>query len=345
MERSFIRRSIARAVTVATVFGVLGACALPGPIGKDGFDAVEPIPQSVAARASGNTYIPVDPLTVTHVANGPVPACREVGGILNALPDNSVRVAITQFGGHGKVSGFGSSVGIQGESYRVIIDYITADTVNETMGIAKYTMDASSNRSWAALFNSEVEDALYMVKRESFTDDVITLIAGDVQTVCQQDTGENCGTFDALINRPALEEEVNIPVYVGVGIRITANVTVLEGSVNLSGLGPISAAAQANRVSGSLIIQTLGITGSKVTTALPLPSELTPNSIQVAIQSMATIKSALFSTDDSVVITPRVVGFYDPLGIKTQQYVNAVVTQLAREPIEWTPNCKLQPTE
>jgi len=135
------------------------------------------------------------------------------------------------------------------------------------------------------------------------------------------------------------EEEVNIPVYVGVGIRVTINLSVLSGDVDLSGLGAISAAAEANRVSGNLIIQTLGVTGSKVTSALPLPSALNPTTIQNAIMSMATIKSALYSSDGDVIITPRVVGFYDPLGMGNEQYVNAVVTQLAKEAVAWAPDC------
>jgi len=104
-------------------------------------------------------------------------------------------------------------------------------------------------------------------------------------------------------------------------------------------LGAISAAADAKKVSGNLIIQTLGITGSKVTSTLPLPSELNPTTIQNAVMAMATIKSALHSDAGDVKITPRVVGFYDPLGFGNQQYVNAMVTELSKKAVDWSPNC------
>lgn len=202
-------------------------------------------------------------------------------------------------------------MGVGGHSYRIVVDYINVDSSSQPMAMTRYLMDASGNRSYIPLFQRTPET-----------------------TYCE------ISLWEAIQKKGDIfRERVNIPVYIGVGIRITVNLTVKSGKVELAGLGSIAAAAKLEQVSGDLVIQTLGITGSKVATALPLPSELTPESIQNAIMAMATIKSGLYSTAGDVIITPRVVGFYDPLGFGQQQYVNAVVAELARKPIVWNSAC------
>lgn len=103
-----------------------------------------------------------------------------------------------------------------------------------------------------------------------------------------------------------------LPVYVGVGLRITADITVLSGKVELGNLLSLGLAAQAGTVTGTLTIQTLGISGEPVTAALPLPSEVSRASILNAIQAMGTIKAKLY--DPSTKIHPRFIGYYNTLG-------------------------------
>ena len=43
----------------------------------------------------------------------------------------------------------------------------------------------------------------------------------------------------ADVNQPSAANEVVVPVYVGIGLRLTANVTVHKGTVNLSSLGAL----------------------------------------------------------------------------------------------------------
>jgi hypothetical protein len=129
-------------------------------------------------------------------------------------------------------------------------------------------------------------------------------------------------------------DELVIPVYVGIGLRLTANVTVRKGTVNLGSLGALAAAAEAEQVTGSLIVQTLGITGKQVTSSLPLPSELNPTTIQNAIQALGAVKAIVYDQANTVV-TPRVTGIYNPLPTNDQRTVNQIVSQLALEPIPW----------
>lgn len=341
----FLHASTVALVAVCGSISACGTLGLPFDTRTDNV-ALNDVPQTVAARASGHTYVPIDPLGVSE---GKYLPCGAVGGVLNAFPDNAVRIAITDISGKadigGAVPGSSSSVGIAGSSYRVVIDYIMVDTVNEGKSVGKYAM-INNKREWSPLFEDSETAHLYEVKRDSVMDNIVGGLAVAFREVsCEPGDSrertdmEACKHYQQLGTAQPAAEDVNFPVYVGVGIRTTSNLTVLSGTVNLAGLGSIGAAADAKKLSGDLVIQTLGITGAKVTSALPLPSELNATTIQNAITAMATIKSALFSSDSDVVVTPRIVGFYNPLAVNTPQFVNAVVTQLGREKVTWQPSC------
>lgn len=81
---------------------------------------------------------------------------------------------------------------------------------------------------------------------------------------------------------------------VGVGLRIIANVTAMESGVNLGDIFAIGLAAKANKVSGTLMLEIIGIKSKDVTAVLPLPSEINQSTIQSAMQAMATIKSKIY---------------------------------------------------
>ena len=128
--------------------------------------------------------------------------------------------------------------------------------------------------------------------------------------------------------------EIVVPVYIGIGLRLTANVKVLKGQVNLSSLGALAAAAEAQQITGSLVVQTLGITGKQVTSSLPLPSELNPTTIQNAIQALGAVKAVVYD-ESNTVVTPRVTGIYNPFPTDNPQTINLIVSGLAGDPIPW----------
>jgi hypothetical protein len=103
-----------------------------------------------------------------------------------------------------------------------------------------------------------------------------------------------------------------IPVYVGVGLRFTATVTVNEGTVDLGNLFALGLAAESKKVTGTLVIQTLGISGKDISSLIPMPSQINTTTIQNAIMSLASIKTKIY--DDSIDLNPRVVGFYNNIG-------------------------------
>lgn len=126
----------------------------------------------------------------------------------------------------------------------------------------------------------------------------------------------------------AKNPELLVPVYIGVGLRFTANISVNKGSVNLGDLFAIGAAASAERITGTLIVQTLGISGEGVSATIPFPSEINNNSIQNAILSLGAIKAKIYDPNTS--ISPRIVGVYNTLGGGSKT-INTFISSLLKD--------------
>ncbi|MGA8853355.1 MAG: hypothetical protein WB492_04180 [Christiangramia sp.] len=91
---------------------------------------------------------------------------------------------------------------------------------------------------------------------------------------------------------------------VGVGLRLISLITTAEAGINISDLYSIGLAAKAGKLSGTLMIEVIGIKSKDVTTLLPLPSEINQTTIQNAMQALATIKSKIY--DEETKLYPQV---------------------------------------
>lgn len=284
-------------IIIAALATLLGGCST---VGLD-------LPRSIGENNSDYSYIPLDPLPVNRSR---VLQCDGYGkatsDILSELPDNAVRVAIDDLSLNSNTTLGPVSIGAGGGNYRVVLDYISADTVNVRMRITNQSGDIRG--LFAAGNDANGLGGSFLVHRIGNNESMAPLTANDVDVV--------------------------IPVYVGVGLRLTALVETRRGGINLSSLGAIAAAVDADRASGSLTVQTIGINGSQVAAALPLPSELNTESVQNAILSLGSIKGMIYNRT-ATNITPRVVGIYNPLPTNDRRLINAIVSELASEPIDW----------
>lgn len=114
------------------------------------------------------------------------------------------------------------------------------------------------------------------------------------------------------------KDDVSAPTYVGIGLRLTAYLAVNEGNVNLGSLLALGLAGESKQVSGSLMLQTLGVSGPSISAALAIPSDISTASIQAALVSIGTIKSKIYDAETE--ISPRVVGTYDVFGDDTAKF-------------------------
>jgi hypothetical protein len=123
--------------------------------------------------------------------------------------------------------------------------------------------------------------------------------------------------------------QLSTPIYLGAGARLIANVTVTSGSVDLSNLFGIGLAAADNRVSGSLVMQTMGLTGSDVGAAFTVPSKLDATTIQDALVTFGTLKAKLY--ESAVEVTPVVLGIDNNAGDGAQN-IRAFISDVLRSP-------------
>ena len=133
----------------------------------------------------------------------------------------------------------------------------------------------------------------------------------------------------------AMQPDGLMPIYVGVGLRLTATISVNEGPVDLGNLFALGFAAEAKKLTGTLVIQTLGVSGKDVSSLIPMPSQINTTTIQNAIMSLAAIKSKLY--EDDAELSPRVVGFYNNIGggqETVQKFITNILTQEVKHVIE-----------
>jgi hypothetical protein len=95
----------------------------------------------------------------------------------------------------------------------------------------------------------------------------------------------------------------NIDYRVGIAVRTVANVRVLKGNINTAGLLPLGLAASRNEIQGSLEVTVLGISGANITNAIPTPAQLTPETVQRAIEGVAIIKSRIYDSQSATAAT------------------------------------------
>lgn len=283
-------------------------------------------PQSVGEQESGYTYIPIDPLPamVPGKAECAIPVDKPDEFMLKALPDNAVRVSIQQFDGKGKVQYGPVGGSLENSNYEVVVDYINADVQGQTIWIAKYReTDSGTDKQRIAVplaAPSKGED--------------------DFRYVVTSSPPEHGTDATSNILPKYYFEKFSLPLYIGVGLRITANVRTLKGGVNINGLGLLGAEAEANNIVGSLTTQTLGINGKPISAALPIQSELNRTTIQNAVTSVGAVKALIYGTETS--IKPRVVGLYLPFP-GGKQLVNAIISELAQSQVYWYGPCKPKP--
>lgn len=287
---------------VVIVFAVAASGCNHLPWSKD--------PQTKAEELSGYTYIPLDPFPVKmRHANCPTPMDKSVRlvDILEALPDNTARISTVELNQQGEASFTAGGVTEKGNTYKVTIDYTNSATVQLPLWIRKkanlYDYKKKEIGEETDLDPSEPASGRYAVGTQRY--EVYRVRLGEERTGFKK---------------------VSIPLYVGVGLRVIAQVTALESKVNISGLGAISAGAEASALTGSLVVQTLGINGKSASAAVPVQSELNRTTVQSSIVAIGSIKSQLYASD--MYIQPRVVGMYLPFPAD-QRLINAVISALA----------------
>ncbi|MGE5048252.1 MAG: hypothetical protein ACM3PC_06770 [Deltaproteobacteria bacterium] len=281
-----------------------------------------------AEERSGYNYVPIDPMPAVEES----PACdtskQRLLGVIESLPDSAVRTLVEQVDESGNVKFGAGMISEKGSAFRVTVDFINTTTVSVPFLIKKTAEiygDKNHTRETISLW--EETKGRYAIGSERY------VVFRQESTIFRL---QSKAASSANINEFT---PINIPVYVGLGIRVKSAGTTLAGNVDISGLAAIGFQAEAKTITGSLVAQTLGISGKSVTSALPLHSDLNMTATTDAIGAAGSIKAQLFSSD--TVVSPRVVGFYLPL-VADVALINAVVSALSdgtAPPLKWSRPC------
>ena len=320
------------------------------------------LPSTPGERAAGFGYVPLDPLPIDQAdgadscqaverkSSQPSSGTNRANDLLSQLPDQTIRFAVASFDQTKGSLTFGpATLTAKGGQYRAVLDYIQADAVPVQFWIKRI---ASSDRG-AGILRPVIQATLAPDGTSVSGYDVVTSIAQSIDDDLKREYPDYTLQKLAAAKRAALEAEtatrtaagyqqVTIPVYVGLGLRLSADILALKSGVTLSGLSAIGLDAEANRLSGTLTVQSLGVSGRAIATALPLPNKLDQTTIESAILAVGTMRATLYAStagqDGGVYLQPRIVGLYSPLG-SDPLLINAIYSELSKQRPRWYPPC------
>lgn len=290
-------------------------------------------PKSLAEGDAGYTYIPMDPQSIDFVVVCKAdPASLDRDPNLSDLPDNAVRIGIQSNQSDGKIQfGVGSATGQRG-IYKVTVDYANTDTVSIPFQISRFDEDGKEldfNR--IDLKNDKHNEKYQYTAERDFN-----LENESINARKYKDPREFEAYQKASSGLKANQKIFHIPVFVGVGVRIVADVVTHKSGINITGLGAIGGEASTNGLTGTMIAQTIGINGEKVAAAIPIQSTLDSTSVENALVAIGSVKTLLY--DEDTVKSPRVLGIYLPLKAD-RQLINNIVSEISRRPISWLVGC------
>lgn len=292
------------------------------------------LPSSLGEQASNYGYVPLDGLAVDtgKLADSCKPYANTTSEkefpyapLAQALPDINVRFAVASFDTSGNLTFGPTKLTAKNNSYRAILDYINVDVVPLTFSISAMTRDGTVPLSLARMKGMEITG--YYVKSLPSQNQTTDTQPSPLPTAINSTDGD----------------EVTIPVYVGVGLRLTADITAIESGVPLVSLGAIGLGAENKSLIGTLTVQTLGIPGATVAASLPLPSKLDQTTIENAVMAVGANRKEIYNSKAGEIgPLARVVGLYSPIGTDSG-LINAIYSELSKNRTIWHRICKPSP--
>jgi len=294
------------------------------------------LPSSIGEKYSTYAYIPIDPLPVSDI---PANSCQEgvhFKELRYALPDQVARLAVSEIDINGNITYGPVGISSKNNSYQVNFDYASSDVARLQTEVKRIVTipNSKQNKKISREF-PENPKLLYKPNKVISVYDKIYKGASryEIKKVVY-----NSKTNDFVRNIKD-SEIIVFPIYIGFGVRLTATIKTSENKLNISSLSAISAGVNSGKISGTLVTQTLGVTGEDVRSTFPIQSEINQSTIQQALISLGSIKTLV--NDKNAKIEPRVLGFYSPIGINLE-IINKVIAELSKEPLKWNHPCVRQ---
>lgn len=317
------------------IAGFLSACGTSGNYS----------PETLGETAAAHGYVPLDGLSVEitrdHTSCKSVPT-KPHKHPLKMFSDITVRFSVGQYIGSLGISYGPGQITTAGKSYKAVLDYVNTKEITQSFYINKLKKNKNSGETdWIGIvddIDSENEEIIaYKAKLETKKDSILRQIS-------EIDSLKLTSEQKRMLKSNFTGEEkdlVSIPILVGVGLRMTADVLALESKVSLNGFGTLGAEAAADKLSGTLTVQTIGANGGRIAVALPLPNKLDQTTVENGMLAIGGIRATLYAAleqDSDIQIWPRVVGLFSPVGTDPR-LINALYTEIANNPPVWDLPC------
>ena len=252
---------------------------------------------------------------------------REFLPLLESLPDISVRFAVASFDTNGGLNFGPVKVTKKDKNYRAILDYVNVDTIPVRFWVTAY------NKTGAVELSTAVE---------GLTADYYEVQLYNEEAHCKERS--ICEKSTDSTSKVEHRRLVSIPVYVGIGMRLSADITAQKNDIAITSLGSLGLEAAAKNITGTLAVQTIGISGLSIATALPLPSSLDQTTIENGILAIGSSRAIVYRSGSEdgkrgIYTTPRVVGLYSPIG-SDPKLINEIYSELVGKRPVWHRPCK-----
>lgn len=109
---------------------------------------------------------------------------------------------------------------------------------------------------------------------------------------------------------------------VGVGLRITAIIETKKRNLDIGNLFGLGLAAKNDNLIGTLSLDVIGLESHDITSIIPLPSEISPSSIQNVLQAIATIKSKIY--DEKTRLYPQIISVKSTKGCSPSAIIKQI---------------------
>jgi hypothetical protein len=267
------------------------------------------------------------------------------------FPDLTVRIAIAKLDQSGSFEFGAVKAAAANSTYKVIFDFINADQVGHQVtatpvfsGACDPAMDGTTTAldiNFRRMLRETSEDPKAACRA--------TLLVESVPFPSTKSFDPPFATAGGQKRGKA--SRVALPIFIGVGLRVTADITTVslsaDAKINLASLAGIGAAASNNQLVGTLTFQTLGVTGSDVMPLVPVPSKLDETTVSNALIAVGEIKALLSkgasedaTSRNKLRISPRILGFYNSLPGGSETVNQVIVDLIQTQSVQWPNNLR-----
>lgn len=180
--------------------------------------------------------------------------------------------------------------------------YLDPTVRSETVTFRDSSTGEEVTKAWSQLNNEEIRRLLsnknteIMIRKLDGSGTAGYLIASTTASAGEYIVIMNFISFRSEEAVNDLDQRVG-QALVGVGFRLTAKITTYKANVNLSSVSALGLAAETNKLSGTMKIETIGVTPKNDSGMMLSSTKIDETSISNTLQAIAVLQSKMVEAD------------------------------------------------